>query len=131
MKTWIGSAAVVIKEQQLLMVRMKNSQKWAVPSGEIESGESAEIACIRELYEETGYEGSIIQALHTKKTTIFDYDVTTYYFLCEVVGGALTYHDPDELVEEIKWVPFEGLLQVAHEYPEDIHIIQELITKYA
>lgn len=60
----------------------------------VEDGETVEEACIREVAEETGYEVKIVKALHTKKTIIKEYKVTTQYFLCEITGGDIQYKDP-------------------------------------
>lgn len=71
--------------------------------GGVEVDETVEEACIREIAEETGYEAKIVKELHTKKTIIKEYKVTTQYFLCEITGGEIQYQDPDEEIEEIAW----------------------------
>ena len=118
-KIWNGASAIVIKDQHVLMVRGKNSNSWGVPSGEIEVNETAKEACLREIFEETGYEENIIKALHTKNTIIKNYKVTTQYFLCEIFGGQIQYHDPDEEIEEISWKNHHDLSKLIHTYPED------------
>ncbi|MDN4607244.1 NUDIX hydrolase [Sporosarcina highlanderae] len=46
MKSWSGSAGICINEQkEMLMVRSVGTEKWAVPSGGIEVGESPEECC--------------------------------------------------------------------------------------
>ena len=54
-QVWNGSAAIVIRENKVLMVRTKNTNSWSVPSGEIEGGEIPQQACLCELWEETGF----------------------------------------------------------------------------
>ncbi|MEK4627100.1 MAG: NUDIX hydrolase [Solibacillus sp.] len=126
-KIWNGASAIVIKDNQVLMVRGKNTNSWGVPSGEIEAGETAKEACIREIWEETGYEANIIKELHTKKAIIKDYKVTTKYFLCEITGGKIQYHDPDETIVEISWKNKYEISKLIHVYPEDLKIIEELL----
>lgn len=118
-KVWNGAAAIIISHGKLLMVRGKDTNSWGVPSGGIEYGESSEQACIREAWEETGYKVKVIQALYTKKAVIKMYDVTTHYFLCEIVAGDITYHDPDEIIEEIAWKSIDEVEKISHDYPED------------
>ncbi|MEO4052689.1 NUDIX hydrolase [Solibacillus sp. CAU 1738] len=126
--TWNGAAAITVLNDKLLMVRGKGTTSWGVPSGQIEIGETAEQACIREVSEETGYTVMIKEALHTKKTVIGNYDVTTYYFLCEVVSGQITYHDPDEIIEEIAWKTYDELASLQHDYPEDKEVLLSFVN---
>ncbi|MDS8762056.1 NUDIX domain-containing protein, partial [Streptococcus pneumoniae] len=65
-KVWQGSAGVVIDQDKILMVKSKASGKWSIPSGEIETGESPQQACIREVWEETGFRTEVKKQLHTK-----------------------------------------------------------------
>ena len=126
-KVWNGATAIVIKDNHVLMVRTKNSISWGVPSGEVEVGETAKETCIREVLEETGYEAKIIKELHTKKTIIKDYKVTTQYFLCEVTSGDIQYHDPDEEIEELSWKSRSEISTLLHTYPEVQEIIEQLL----
>ena len=126
-KIWNGASAIVIKDNCVLMVRTKNSNSWSVPSGGVEANETAKETCIREILEETGYEAKIIKQLHTKKTIIKDYNVTTHYFLCEVTGGEIRYHDPDEEIDEIAWKNRSEISTLMHTYPEDKAIIEQLL----
>lgn len=126
-KTWNGASAIVIKDNCALMVRTKNSNSWSVPSGEVEVGETAKETCVREILEETGYEAKVVKELHTKKTIIQDYLVTTQYFLCEITGGSIQYHDPDEEIEEISWKDRNEISKLNHTYPEDQEIIEQFL----
>ena len=126
-KEWIGAAAIIISRGKLLMVRGKDRNSWSVPSGGIECGETSEQACIREVWEETGYKAKIIQALHTKKAMIKMYDVTTDYFLCEIIAGVITYHDPDKIIVEIAWKSVVELEKLPLDYPEDKDILLTLL----
>ena len=128
-KVWNGAAAVVIRENKVLMVRTRNTNSWAVPSGGVEVRETPQQACLRELWEETGYKARIIKALHIKEAIINSYQVTTHYFLCEIIGGEIAYHDPDDSIEEIDWKTSNKLTTIEHDYPEDVQLLKELLTK--
>ncbi|EIM06824.1 Nudix hydrolase family protein [Planococcus antarcticus DSM 14505] len=97
-----------------------------MPSGEIEKGETTEQACVREGWEETGFKVKVKQAIYTKTLVNGNYDVTTYYFLCEITEGQISYEDPDEEIEEIAWKTSEDLLTMQHDYPED----QEMLLSF-
>lgn len=127
-KIWNGASAIIIKDQHVLMIRTKNSTSWSIPSGGVEVGETVEEACIREIAEETGYEAKIVRKLHTKKTIIKEYKVTTQYFLCEITGGKMQYQDPDEEIEEIAWKNRSEISQFIHTYQEDLEVIEQLLS---
>ncbi|WP_245890228.1 NUDIX domain-containing protein [Rummeliibacillus pycnus] len=73
----------------------------------MEDCETAEEACVREVWEETGYRVVINRRLHIKKHLFINYHVTTSYFLCDLIGGQITYQDPDGMIEEIDWKSFD------------------------
>ncbi len=118
-KVWQGSAGVVIDQDKILMVKSKASGKWSIPSGEIETGESPQQACIREVWEETGFRTEVKEQLHTKNVQIGNYEVTSHYFLCKVISGDICFHDPDNEIDEITWKTQAELKELLHDYPED------------
>ena len=122
-KSWNGAAALIMLEHKLLMIKAKESCKWSIPSGGIEEGESSEQACMREVWEETGFTVQTIGSIYTKKAVIKDYDVTTSYFQCKLVKGQIAYHDPDDAIEEIAWKTEKDLLHLNLEYPEDRELL--------
>ena len=128
MEKWNGSASVAIVDGRMLMVRAKGSSAWSIPSGGIEDNETPEAACIREVWEETGYHVEVQRQLFVKKAIIKNYDVTTYYFICTYIGGSIQYHDPDEMIEEIGWKSKEQLREIELLYPEDADMLKELLS---
>ncbi|WP_257351819.1 NUDIX hydrolase [Pseudalkalibacillus decolorationis] len=95
---WEGSAAICIQDNRLLMVyqgRDDEQKLWTVPSGGKEENESVGMCCLRELEEETGYRGEIIEPLFVKKGHSFGYEVTVHYFLVRIIGGKAIIQDPD------------------------------------
>ncbi|HIE17805.1 MAG TPA: NUDIX hydrolase [Dehalococcoidia bacterium] len=56
--------AIPVKDERFLLIKRGLPPKkgmWAFPSGFVESGETAEEACLRELQEETGLSGHIVK----------------------------------------------------------------------
>ena len=49
-----GSAAVIDKEGNILLMRRSDNHLWAMPAGQMEVGETPAEAVVRETYEETG-----------------------------------------------------------------------------
>lgn len=127
-KQWNGAAAIVNRDDKLLMIKSKDTGTWSVPSGGIETGESPEEACVRETWEETGFHVQVKQLVHIKNVAIRDYDVTTYYYSCELIGGQITYHDPDDSIEEIEWKTLEELKNLPLLYEEDLENLLALVS---
>jgi 8-oxo-dGTP pyrophosphatase MutT (NUDIX family) len=84
---------------------------WSLPKGHIEDGETPEQTAVREVREETGIVGEIIQPLGT-----IDYwfvadrrriHKTVHHFVMTERGGELS--DDDVEVTEVDWVPIDEL----------------------
>lgn len=126
MKEWRGSAAICINEnRELLMVRAKGSNKWAVPSGGIEEGETPENCCVREVEEETGYTVAIKEEIFVKKIVKKGIAVTTHYFVVDRISNSSGINDPDQLIEEVAWFSLEDLGVIEHAYPEDEKLLEK------
>ena len=87
MKKWFGSSCVCMNENgQLLMVlqgKPEEDKTWSIPSGGKEYGETFEECCLREITEETGYIGEIIEEIKVKRKTILHSEIhlIAKYFL--------------------------------------------------
>ncbi|QTC43861.1 NUDIX hydrolase [Bacillus sp. V3] len=124
MKRWVGSAAICINERnEVLMVRGNDSDRWAVPSGGIEIGETSEDCCIREVREETGYDVRILEKLNVKEIVLKGFEVQTHYFKVEKTGDSAGINDPDGTIVEAAWKSLSNLHDLDHMYPEDVQTI--------
>lgn len=101
-------ADVVVRNSigQILLLQKKYedgemSEKWGFPGGHIEKGESATIAAVRELREETGLELEVVP-LYVKEKE----ECTIFYFEAYVSGISNVILDNDEH-RGYEWVPIE------------------------
>jgi ADP-ribose pyrophosphatase YjhB (NUDIX family) len=97
----VVSAIVVVKRQILLVKRKIEPQmgKWCLPSGFAESGESIEAATLRELKEETGIMGKIIDFVDLDSGYSAMYgDLLFATFEAEWISGTLKAGDDAEKV---------------------------------
>lgn len=102
-----GAAAVVIDEdQQVLLHRRRDFRVWALPGGQIEQNETGELAAIREVREETGYDITI-------ERFVGEYwrpqvpNGNGLVYLGRVIGGTSIQQGPE--TREVKWFPLNAL----------------------
>jgi ADP-ribose pyrophosphatase YjhB (NUDIX family) len=123
MKKWYGSAGICMnKHGEILMVlqgKPHEEKAWSIPSGGKEEDESFEECCIREIWEETGLEVEIVRPLFVKEGTTYGIDVEVHYFEINVIGGALTIQDPDNLIHDIAWKSTDEMKNLNLAFPED------------
>jgi 8-oxo-dGTP pyrophosphatase MutT (NUDIX family) len=94
-----------------LVCKHSGYKKWVLPKGLIDDGETAEIAAVREVAEETGVRAKIIEQI--KPVEKYTYTLNgervfkiVQYFLMEYVSGNIADHDWE--MEAVEWLPFEA-----------------------
>lgn len=99
------------KEPEVALIAVKNKKLWTLPKGMIDKGEDVSVAAIREVQEETGLIGNIIDDLGEssywfyQKEKNIKYKKTVHYFLMKHVGGEIN-KDCSE-VDDVQWVSFK------------------------
>ncbi|WP_270737696.1 NUDIX hydrolase [Streptococcus anginosus] len=107
-EAWIYNP--IAKEILLLKVKTEQLSFWQPITGGIENGESSEIACIREIFEETGLEIELTELLQVgHHTVVIDEDLTILktLFLVETKQKDIRISDEhiDFMWTEVKKVP--------------------------
>lgn len=61
----LGCSATLFAEQQtkVLLTRRADNQRWCLPGGQVEAGESVAETCEREMWEETGLRVQVVRLL--------------------------------------------------------------------
>ena len=61
----VGCSAIILDErgEKVLLTRRADNGDWCLPGGGMESGESAEEACVREVWEETGITVEVVRLI--------------------------------------------------------------------
>jgi ADP-ribose pyrophosphatase YjhB (NUDIX family) len=92
---YLGSdAAIFDSSGRILLMKRTDNEKWCLPCGLVEAGESPEQGAIREAKEETGLDVQILELV--KVYSRFPspeyglYTLVSTVYLCEVIGGVLT-----------------------------------------
>ena len=94
------AAAVIVADGQVLMVRRRIAEgelSWQFPAGEVEPGETAEEAAVREVAEETDLTVAAVKRLGERVHPATGR--TMVYVACDVVSGTARVGDEDELAE--------------------------------
>ena len=97
--------------------------EWCLPKGHIEKGETPQQTAVREVHEETGILGEVVDSIATidywfTGTTQRVHKLVHHYALRQV-GGELTVEgDPDHEAEDAIWVNFRDLDDVLS-YPNE------------
>jgi 2,3-bisphosphoglycerate-dependent phosphoglycerate mutase len=98
--------ALIVRDGSILMLHehvQRGDLVWNFPGGGVESGETPEQACIREVKEETGFDVIINHLLHVSEHK--------YTFIAQIIGGELDvdFDNPDNLdIVSAEWVPLDN-----------------------
>lgn len=120
MKLEFSAGGIVFKKEsgKLYILVSQHSQHhgWVFPKGFIADkieGESKEETALREVKEETGIIGKILEPV-APITYWYEMDgkkhkKTVYYYIMEHMGGDITDHDWE--MENVEWLPIDAVLE--------------------
>lgn len=94
------AAAVIVKDGRVLLVRRRvkeGSLSWQFPAGEVEPGEPAGQAAVREVREETGL--TVAEAKVLGERVHPNTGRTMIYVACDAIEGEARVVDDEELVD--------------------------------
>jgi 8-oxo-dGTP pyrophosphatase MutT (NUDIX family) len=121
LKTQVSSGGIVFRRKgdiiEIATVSVKGGSVWCLPKGVIDKGESAEETALREVEEETGLKGRIIEKLG--KITYWYYlkeenvkcKKTVHFFLMEYESGDISNHNWE--VDSVSWFPIDEAIKRA------------------
>lgn len=108
------ASTIVTKDRKVLLVKRKNKpykDMWCLPSGFAESGESIEAAALRELEEEAGIKGKILDLVDANSAYSYLYgDLLFLTFEVEQTGGKMMAGDD---ASDVKYFPLDKLPELA------------------
>lgn len=133
MKEVFSAGGVVYKYEEgtlkILSIITKKGKVWSFPKGIIEKNESPEEAAIREIKEETGVDGEIIDEVG-EVSYWFIHENEKYfkrvkYFLVRYTGGDI---NPNDEVETAQWLSPSLSLEILT-YENDKEILKKALEK--
>jgi 8-oxo-dGTP pyrophosphatase MutT (NUDIX family) len=115
-QTQISAGGVVFRRldaaasADVALISVGDPPRWQLPKGLVDSGETPEVAALREVREEAGVEATVVEKLETAE---YWYQATdagkrvryhkfVHFFLMEYVSGDVADHDRE--VNEASWL---------------------------
>ena len=92
---------------EVALIAVKNKTVWCLPKGAIDKNEDFQTAAVREVREETGLLGEIIDEIgkisywYFSKDENVKFNKTVYFYLMEYKSGSTDAHDHE--VDEARW----------------------------
>jgi 8-oxo-dGTP pyrophosphatase MutT (NUDIX family) len=115
LKNLVSSGGVLFRKSdevfEVALVSIRGSRVWSLPKGIIERDEDQETTAAREVMEETGLKGEILEKIgqiaywYFQKEKTVKVHKTVHYFLMRYISGSTDDHDDE--VDEARWVPLE------------------------
>ena len=125
----IGVAAIIMNQRgEVFIAKSLKVSGWTVPGGHVNFGETIKKDVIREVFEETGMDITVVKKINFYEIIeLANFHMISFHFLCSVIYDKKIKLDNNELFEG-KWVsPLEAFnLIVLDEFKKSIELFINL-----
>jgi 8-oxo-dGTP pyrophosphatase MutT (NUDIX family) len=110
---------------EIVVVHRPEHEDWSFPKGKLESGETSELAALREVREETGMTCRLLRFIgHTEYVDRKGRPKTVAYWVMAAEAGSFA---PNEEVDELRWLNLESAARLLS-YPRDRELVAVLMA---
>lgn len=124
--------AIVEKDGKLLLGKrappLLEAGKWGLPAGFMDRNETAAQCCLRELKEETGWEGEILSLFRINSNPIRPHEDRQNISIEFIVKPLRKTSEPDHESSKVEWIPIDELIpfdQFAFDHGESLKLYLE------
>lgn len=131
-KNQVSSGGVIVRREnngaEIALISVKGGNVWCLPKGLIERGERSEDAAVREVHEETGLKGRIIEKIGEISYWYYIKDEnvrsrkTVHFYLMEYESGSTDKHNFE--VDDAAWFTLDEALNKIS-YKGDRQIVEK------
>jgi 8-oxo-dGTP diphosphatase len=112
---------------EVAVIHRPRYDDWSLPKGKVDPGETAPVAAVREVCEETGHQCVLGRRLNTVSYPIDPGIKKVYYWAARATGGEFT---PGKEVDELVWLPVVDAMKKL-EYPQDRKVLRRFAKQPA
>lgn len=129
--TTSAGGAVFRPNGRVLLLRRADERRWCLPKGGVEDGETPQEAALREIQEESGITGRVVEHLRDIHYVYFwppdevNYDKTVKYYLVERVAGTPKL---ERGFDRFRWCTEKDALRLLH-YENDKRVVRAAFRK--
>lgn len=116
-----ASRGIVIKDGKLLLSYESNEDKYIIPGGGVEDGETLAECCAREIKEETGIIVKTGDEYLEIEELFLNWRHIQHYFLCEYIEDTGIQHLTDAEIkcgDVPRWMQIENAIEIFGRYEE-------------
>jgi 8-oxo-dGTP pyrophosphatase MutT (NUDIX family) len=119
----LSSTDSVDPELEVAVIHRPRYDDWSLPKGKVDPGETAPVAAVREVLEETGHHCILARRLDTVSYSIDQGVKKVYYWAARSTGGEFT---PGKEVDELLWLPVAAAMKKL-DYAQDRKVLRRFM----
>jgi 8-oxo-(d)GTP phosphatase len=123
----VGSAGSADAGVELAVIHRPRYDDWSLPKGKVDPGETAPVAAVRELFEETGHHAVLGRRLTSVSYPVAQGLKRVYYWAARSTGGEFA---PGKEVDELIWLPVADAMPKLT-YPHDRNVLRRFVKQPA